>query len=116
MNTIENNKLIAVFMGYRFYKHLPFKRNGWQLESNKDTALYLAYSDSDLKYHSSWEWLMTVVEKIDKIGYTVDFQFSKQNSRCGISGYGYANVEKGSPKESAYKAVVEFIKWYNKNL
>jgi frataxin-like iron-binding protein CyaY len=105
MNTTEGNKLIAEFMGYKFYKHLPIKRDGWQLESNKDTALYLAYSDSDLKYHTSWDWLMPVVEKC----YQCDYEEGGDMHMRMNDAIMTINIEE------VYQAVVEFIKWYNEN-
>ena len=97
---IEGNKLIADFMG--LWKGIDC------YEYSKDVC----YGFKDLKYHSSWEWLMPVVEKIEKIkGVRI---FIKGN-RCEIFNYGF---EMGSPLsvykiESVWLAVVAFIKWYN---
>jgi len=83
-----------------------------------------------LKYHSSWESLMHVVEKIESS--KVDnwpepikfFTFRIESKYCLISGhsgiaqpgvfyqtpYGY---EPESKIHATWLAVVEFIKWYN---
>ena len=52
---IAGNKSIAKFMETIY--HLKYK-----IPIDCDTDLYCY--DFELKYHSSWEWLMTVVEKI----------------------------------------------------
>ena len=86
---MENNKLIAEFMGSNL--------NGlesWQYED-------------ELKYHTSWDWLMPVAEKClttgeGKIIYHGSRQYYVINDAlitCNI--------------EEVYKAVVEFIKQYN---
>lgn len=112
MNTLENNKLIAEFMGYKFYEHFPLKRNGWQRREQKDTAIYLAYSDDELKYHESWDWLMPVVEKLEDMG----CEITQTNGECTISGDEYYEETYGNNRRHAtFDAVVEFIKWYNEN-
>jgi hypothetical protein len=80
MNTTENNKLIAEFMGY-------------------DRGV------SDLMgYDTSWDWLIPVVEKIKRAKFILEFG-------CRI----LPDNEGRSKIEATYKAVVEFIKWYNEN-
>lgn len=53
----EGNILIAKFMGaeIRDTKHYPIKLNDDE------------YYPEGLKYHSSWDWLMPVVERINTI-------------------------------------------------
>lgn len=107
-NTTENNKLIAEFLGW--YK--PDEENYYVHKySEKD------YTDKQLKYHSSWDWLMPVVEKIDLI-LPDDNLVSISFNRClieyhaeGITFEGIGNTR----IEATYKAVVEFILWYNEN-
>jgi len=114
MNTTENNKLIAEFMGYETVGDgyiIPY--------DDTDNDYYLP---EHLKFHSSWEWLMPVVEKIENT--SVD---NKDNSdsffnvvieafECDINGGGNTIHANGhTKKEATYKAVVEFIKWYNEN-
>ena len=96
----ENNKLIAGFMGKEIYQHIH--------ESN---------------YHCSWDWLMSVVEKIEKIDdgkYDVAIlqdgtQIMIWDTRTKIVDITNALVYFETKIEATYKAVVEFIKWYNEN-
>jgi hypothetical protein len=50
---MENNKLIAEFMGIRYAEN----RN-----SHKSSDYY--YEDIELEYHTSWDWLMPVANEI----------------------------------------------------
>ena len=75
-------------------------------------------SSDELLFHTSWEWLMPVVEKIEGIGYCVeiattligirDTQHNKDFYIVGI------NINHATKLEATYKAVVQFIEWYNK--
>lgn len=114
-NTIENNKLIAEFMG--FEKQI-MHGHPWFGCANADAYI----PDYGLKYHSSWDWLMPVVEKIDSIsfkGYEEGFDFVMRD-RCFsyvVSADALIEVADGESRESrieaTYKAVVQFITWYN---
>lgn len=95
MNTQENNRLIAEFEGYETYE-----MNGY---------INVHYSDDNIRtivdthYHTSWDWLMPVVEEIDHLEYESE-RLDKINQ---------ALVTKVI--KDVYNAVVEFIKWYNEN-
>jgi hypothetical protein len=100
MNSIEKNRLIATFMGY---KH-PLT----------DGLLATKYSD--------WNQLMPVVSKIDdlelKNGYTT-FSVDIFRNGCQIFRFGDINqelitTESESRFEATYEAIVEFIILYNK--
>jgi len=60
-------------------------------------------SPSVLPYHASWDWLMPVVEKIDKV--------------CGIDIHEWdLSINEALCTKDInilYKEVIEFIKWYN---
>jgi len=67
------------------------------------------------RFHESWDWLMPVVEKIlssdmyHKIGET-------ETSIVGTSHMSHVKTSLMSAHIlTVYEAVVEFIKWYNKN-
>lgn len=77
------------------------------------------------EYHSSWDWLMAVVEKIESIKdgiYQVDIKQEGciilercKNFNPPISKT-VLNLPEGTTKiEAVYLAVVEFIKLYNLN-
>jgi hypothetical protein len=132
MNIQEGNKLIAEFMGCgevktsyaTLYTEIPVNCIG---ETQK-------YQEA-LQWHESWDWLMPVVEKINSIsiGEFEKFSFIIEPECCHIDvDFSYRgrhkeylgptaterywlNVDGSNILESAYKAVVEFIKWYNED-
>ena len=68
------------------------------------------------QYHSSWDWLMPVVEKIQSLGYEVQIR----NTDCIIFQLldtlkykPIVDISSGNGKDSTYDAVVEFIKNQN---
>lgn len=102
MNILESNKLIAEFMdvptlqfgsGYK-YSYPKFGDNTLAYPLN------LFYME-EIEYHISWDWLMPVVEKIAETGIRLGILEGLQQSLIT------ANIE------ATYKAVVEFIEWYN---
>lgn len=85
---IEGNNIIAEFYG--------------------DISGITSYPDEPLEFHSSWNWLMPVVEKISGLDSKGNEEFemhqfytTKANLDCGIY--------------HAYGQVIDFIKWYNEN-
>ena len=106
MNTekiIEGNKLIAEFMGIKT-----------KVYSDRPTITRWKYGNSmlyetDLKYHSSWDWLMPVIYKIESFG------FSATILDVGMCIAGKLIIERfGESKiEGTYYTIIEFIKWYN---
>lgn len=136
MNTTENNKLIAEFRGGKYVDEclMEFEDFYAVKEIVEGDFIYTNCFDSDneLQFHSSWDWLMPVVEKIESLEgldvlgfcsfakepYSVDI---KAFSTC-INVYGTASHKPsisfkrvGTKLENTYLAVVEFIKWYNEN-
>jgi len=87
---MKDNKLIAEFMGYDISTIASSGVEVVEFES-KDTRV------ENLKYHTSWDWLMPVVHKIKS-----------------TSGQGVFMMEIGLPIEHVYKRVVEFINEHNK--
>ena len=112
MDTIESNKLIAEFMGikllntygqYAFPKSLPQFKHSDHSEWCNETKDNLHYplSASLMDYHNSWDWLMPVIEKILKTK-----TYGEMRHKVFMSIKPDIN--------HTYKAVVEFIKYYNK--
>ena len=106
----EKNKLIAEFMD------MQLTDIGWY---DSEGVLSLGYTGDntfdDLLFHTSWDWLMPVVGKIESLGYDVIINgewcnihsVELEDDICDISIKGKINA--------VYIAVVEFIKWFNEN-
>jgi hypothetical protein len=128
MNIKEGNKLIAEFLGaeikdntYCFHLGNP----AYQIQIEQ-----MSFEDiGRLQYHTSWDWLMPVVEKIESIhnkhdGYYAVYIGSNSCTIQGtelhralkdIEGYGavyFDNVTNGTKIESTWQAVIHFIQWY----
>lgn len=115
---IAGNKLIAEFMG------LEKDGNFWYKPTGNTEGLMYTNKYSKLKYHSSWDWLMPVVEKIEKVELpeNVVIEVGIWANQCEI-GTVHQTKETfmiagstGKDKISfVFEAVVEFINWYNQN-
>jgi len=98
---MNENKLIAEFMGRdEYYKGMSEAR-----------------AKRIFNFHTSWDWLMPVVEKIEDEGYS--FERNKQEDgdwQCLIvKGYDIIHQTFGDcSREATHNAVVEFIKRHNK--
>ena len=131
MNTQENNKLIAEFMGGTLSSvpnliNLPQTRGDANIHSVKGSEMlpngtYSVHRLNELKYHSSWDWLMPVVDKIESderfdvniLQYgTIISSNTKERGHIEIVN-NVANISFDSKIDHTYKAVVEFIKQYN---
>lgn len=116
---LEGNKLIAEFMG------LVPNPNGdgrtYGINAFYDEDRWLADNWVSLKYHTSWDWLMAVVEKINS---TVVKDYGHMGviiytSTCHINDDYQIIIETTATKEGGirmcvWEAVVEFVKWYKK--
>jgi len=112
---LEGNKLIA-----------EFDNKKWDIENNRGrVGLFVLDSDAEiayeLDYHSSWDWLMPVVEKIqhleNKLPVRIDFQIYLLGAVELHIDYkrvfGMSAFEPGTLINAVYEGVIEFIKWYN---
>lgn len=93
---IEGGKLIAEFMGEK-------------ISTSGIGIVRPAGWDDLFKYHSSWDWLKPVIEKIGNIEF---------NSIDGFKEYMRDNFSESKIHiyqkiDIVYPAVVEFVKWYN---
>jgi hypothetical protein len=93
MNTTENNKLIAEFMGMDSLKDSLASLH--QGKINVDVDVY-----EQAQYYTSWDWLKPVVNKIEQVHEGVPKQL--------------LHLSLFSTRAEVYKAVVEFIEEYNK--
>lgn len=124
MNTQENNKLIAEFMGAKpmyFGASKEYEMYGriQSIIDGVDEKHFFA--EEEMLFSTDWNWLMEVVEKIDHLGFVTEISGNIErsfaliglaNSNVSISRVGYG-IEFMNKKDATYRAVVEFIKWYN---
>ena len=111
---IENNKLIAEFMGYT-----PNEYGVYQTPHGK-------YHLDHFSFHSSWDWLMPVVEKIEfehdcLVIINSPLQVIITNKDIGQREtplldevFEIEVSDRGTKRDCLYKAVVEFINEYNR--
>jgi len=89
---MNENKLIAEYMGLKFDKGTMYNM-GYDVFG--DGNLYRTH---ELQYHKDWNWLMPVIDKC----------YQEHMSKR------IANAVMTCDIDTTYKAVVEFIKEYNK--
>ena len=125
---IEGNQLIAEFMGLDFREGFKYdeKGNGGKMivhyphDKNGNRLL----QPEEVLFHSSWGWLMSVVEKIETIeqdneddidgGYSVSIQLKHCYIEDMLGNFICEGFEQ-EKIESVFQAVCGFIKWFNKN-
>ena len=90
---MNDDKLIAEFMGYEFEGEF------WVATMSKEDDTFLGRY---LLFRTDWEWLMPVVEKIKDMGYDQELDKIDNVLTCDLR------------KGNLYKAVVEFIKDHNR--
>ena len=104
----EGNALIIEFMGGT---HRVSERYG-DVFRIPDKAGEYGEKAQPIHYHTSWDWLMPVVEKIRKHG--CDFTIAGRYSSVQKGGmYPIIIMDKQDSLQNTYKAVIEFIKWYH---
>ena len=117
-NTVENNRLIAEFMGLKpvnVFGGWSVSKDHVSVNSATEEEAMQSFCKST-KYDSDWNWLMEVIKEIaDKTGFqlTLGEDYSYWNNQgenpFTIDYGGYNNIN------SVYEAVVDLIKWHNSN-
>jgi hypothetical protein len=131
-NVVENNKLIAEFMEFKpidrrkridqvYITEKPFLGDpilDWTAMSRDPDIDYdCNISSSEMKFNTSWDWLMPVVGKVQKLGYKsriIDingvwqvFILDKEN-HFRITEHWNENLHL-----AVYTVIISFIKFYN---
>lgn len=114
---MKSNKLIAEFMGMKPHEH-DYGIMVFRTESSGNDICNV----SDLEYHTSWDWLMPVVAKIESLeedeSWTISIELNSvivwMHSPYMKKAKKIVKVTSINKREATYRAVVEFIKEYNK--
>lgn len=114
-NLAQNPVLAAadIINGNKIIGNSQFSHNGIRMLIDNDSRA--GHSDeyiySQLKYHSSWDWLMPVCKKLDYlvddkiIEFSNDFEFW-----CNKLDDAITRTYEIQP---VFKIVIEFIEWFN---
>lgn len=118
---LEGNKLIAEFMEA---KMIVENYHGINIIKFPDGQ---THDLAGLRYHSLWDWLMPVVQKVTKLiqdkqyipigkyqEYKEQYDIYEEQWRK-LFDYRAYNFFKADI-ESIYKAIISFIEWYNHNI
>jgi hypothetical protein len=126
-NILENNRLIAEFMGKKFMVLPDTDEQCFELENSWD----IIHSDDFIvdnaifSYHSNWNKLIEVIEKIealDEKSFETTSHFNgfinkRLYNTAFINSKNYEVISSGnlmeSRIESVYTAILAFIKYYN---
>lgn len=115
---IEGNIEITRFMGGYLSNHPEL--NGVKVWHGYDPVEGRLNLPTTLTFHSDWNMLMPVVEKIRKtnvnIGYGISFHIINDECWFGIDNLrheGFNNHLSDSLIASIWLACIEFINWYN---
>lgn len=125
---IEDNKLIAEFMGFEKTKGggLYIMPDGYDWSRFPDTENYIL--PTQFLFHSDWNWLMEVIEKVEDLDTNPDLLPTWSIKPFSVKIEAYATqieVDRGKTETifsyfqnddkftNTYKALLEFIKWYN---
>lgn len=128
MNIEHKNHLIAEFLKLR-----PCQRcsdcGGFYVSphgENTTSNIWVCTPDQ-MRYHDNWNWLMSLVEKIESIWHDDHGYFGVfiSSNSCTIQGTKFRpDLKKDTPPvyyyssilnskiESTYHAVIKFIEWY----
>lgn len=123
---IEGNRLIAEFMGYKYYPDDTLNGIKGVLRHPERLSLHLDINKRGCaEYHTDWNELMPVVEKIETTTNPESTYkdhtmiVSIETGYCLVSENGEAPVcefiadESETKIQTVWKLVVSFINWYN---
>ena len=122
---IEGNKIIAEFMGATISTHGVFECANFQ---EKTAEGYKSYDLIYLCYHSSWDWIFSVIEKITSLGFEIEFNikpnwdestfsiYDTKRDNTLVESLNFIDIENcNSLIQYVWICIVEFIQYYNQN-
>ena len=133
---IAANRLVAIFMGGRFIEDQGKEDVVFSNDENKEGGVeeISLFQVDALEFHRSWDWLMPVLDKIEKMGYKNNLTYQKEGYNCRIQRLEIREHEPdGSGKklilnkkyfysdnrptkiEAVYWTIVKFLEWWNEN-
>tara|TARA_R110000803_G_scaffold16197_3_gene44440 strand:- start:1151 stop:1480 length:330 start_codon:yes stop_codon:yes gene_type:complete len=106
-DTVESNMIIAEFMGGEVKKVSPLFTPSHQMIDTENMDCYISLNKltrpQALRYKSSWDWLMPVVERC--------YHNGAEENEVGDITHALLDCN----RDHLYISVVEFIKLHNEN-
>jgi len=114
-NIREFNRLCAELLGFKCLANDQYELPEMMTFSAKICL-------EDMQYHSDWNWIMSVVEKIVSLDilsyYEREYDSISETYKCKFyHKKGNFNIvaESKSEKDAVIDAVWQFLNWYNQN-
>jgi len=113
---LEYNKRCAEFLGWKNLNDDSFPEYVNPLGD--------FYQLKELKFHSDWNWIMEVVEAIEKLKFnvritiaciTIENAFDNDSNLSPIYKFHSMQGEFESKKEAVVEAINQFLIWYEQN-
>lgn len=105
-NIVESAKIISRFASEHAH---PYNETGDFVSYNGIDAEEEYWSYDKMKYHTSWDWLKPVIDKIHKLNTNGDEEF--KNQKQAIDGMRII-----VDIEHAWAYVVSFLNYYNETI
>lgn len=130
MTTTDKSKVFAGFMGCSF-EELPFTKGSvtirkevvhgllrfvpdWRHKTGVVTSGVSYRSVDTLKFHTSWDWLMPVVDKIASL--EKENRENLVHNRDAYKHYNFVlEMPIGTRIQTVFELCLQFILWYNEN-
>jgi hypothetical protein len=103
---MKDNKLIAEFMGFTKDSEDLYLIDNYNLRSEDE---YQATYISEMKFHTSWDWLIPVIQKVNEVSGYNDYNTNRLHMQRVLDD---CINENALGIDSVHKAVVEFIQEY----
>jgi hypothetical protein len=104
---VEGNKIIAEFMGVDECGKPNWEYRYWFIGG-------ISVREDELKYHSSWDWLMPVWGKLGKEMYKIRRQISGEDyKKAEVLTIHILTSFREVDITSAFNWILEAIQWYN---
>ena len=121
---LEGNRLIGLFLGMEHVNDAPLIYPGGYYVSEDTNELDLPRFVEQWEFHTSWDWLMPVLKKINfEYNITIANIADENIQYCEIISnihddllqitWVESRIDKAELIEVVYAAVINFIKWYN---
>lgn len=109
----QGNRAIAIFDGFQIgiLSGWLTGKNECAYKKNENGEIIIEYKPGSLKYHTSWDWLMPVVEKINKL-----FEPFTEALFITVAGNHLRNIHNALANvdiKTAWQRIIEAISWFN---